>query len=367
MPAVVNFNVTGPGLFIEEISAGGDNELDWLEIYSEWKDWAAQSDNLKYPPAFRVVGGDPISDVQNLGSTFFLLAPWKLRPAELDHRLILNGNIFTDPAGESPVVATLGTYTVLVEGFVSNLVDAAVARLDLSQLLDAIYIDPIEGDDANPGTNTEPVATIAAAQVLADANNLHQFKFRGTITLTQDYTNFVFQGDSEISSTVNLNGRDVDNCTFKNTTMAGTMTGRIEADFCRIGVVSDLDGLFRECGFTSSFSTANNAACLFINCHSDVAGIGTPIVSVGSNNDISFRNWSGGLELQNVTAGDTISVDLDPGRLILDSSCTGGAVTVRGLSELTDNSAGTAVTQGGLLQSSKANKAALAAALAAAQ
>jgi hypothetical protein len=107
-----------------EIDAAGDNEIDWREIYSEWKDWLlADAARKGYPQMFRVVGGDPVSETENLGSTFFLMYPWKLRPAESDHRLVVNGNIFTDPAGFSPFVPTLGDYTVHIEGKVSTLVE----------------------------------------------------------------------------------------------------------------------------------------------------------------------------------------------------------------------------------------------------
>ena len=35
-------------------------ELDvQVDIYSDWKEWAATGDNLKYPPALRTIGGDP--------------------------------------------------------------------------------------------------------------------------------------------------------------------------------------------------------------------------------------------------------------------------------------------------------------------
>jgi len=128
MANVVTFDVSGPGLFIVEIDASGDNELDLTEVYSEWKVWAKISDNLKYPPAFRQIGSDPVTDTQNAGTTFFLNVGdgWKIRPAETDHMLQLNGNLFTDPTGLNPIAPTLGGYTVLVRSFVSNLVDGAV-------------------------------------------------------------------------------------------------------------------------------------------------------------------------------------------------------------------------------------------------
>jgi len=41
------------------------------EIYSEWKRWAALSDNLKYPKAFDTVGGDELSPGKSIAPYFF--------------------------------------------------------------------------------------------------------------------------------------------------------------------------------------------------------------------------------------------------------------------------------------------------------
>jgi len=122
MADVVTFDPVN--LRIIEISTGGDNELDWREIYSEWKDWLlAVPQRRGLPQAFRVVGGDPTSDTENLGSTFFMLHPWKFRPAESDHNLQINGNLFPDPPDWQTYAPTLGGFTVLFELKVSTLVE----------------------------------------------------------------------------------------------------------------------------------------------------------------------------------------------------------------------------------------------------
>lgn len=122
MADIVTFDFLA--LRIVEIDTGGDNELNLVEVYSEWKDWLlADAFRLGYPPAFREVGGDPISLIQSLGTTFFLLNGWRIRPAERSHKLTIVGNLFTDPAGESVFVPTLGAFTVNTETRVSNLID----------------------------------------------------------------------------------------------------------------------------------------------------------------------------------------------------------------------------------------------------
>ena len=93
-----------------------------VDIYSDWKKWLLQSDNIKYPIALSAIGGDPIGGERYLGSTFFLENGWKLRPFEGNHSLTVTGNLYTRD-GSSPFVQTLGSYNVLISMQVSNLID----------------------------------------------------------------------------------------------------------------------------------------------------------------------------------------------------------------------------------------------------
>ena len=76
----------------------------------------------------------------------------------------------------------------------------------------------------------------------------------------------------------------------------------------------------------------------FINCHSLVSGNTKAILDVNSvtTPNISVRDYTGGLDVRNFTGG---SLSLDgQGRLLIDSTCTGGEIVVGGQWELTDNS-----------------------------
>jgi hypothetical protein len=84
------------------------------EIYSRWADWVALSDNAKYLPAFRSVGGDDLGDGLSIPPYFFLQNGWFVRPMESSHTLTITGNLFVDGGGD-PVVPTLGTYRVLTK------------------------------------------------------------------------------------------------------------------------------------------------------------------------------------------------------------------------------------------------------------
>ena len=345
MVDVVTFD--GPNKLIIEISVAGDNELDLVEVYSEAKFWMTQSDNIKFLQIFSVVGGDPITPTQNLGSTFFLENGWRIRPAELDHKLTIVGNLFTREAGQSAFVPVLGAFTVNTETRVSSLVDSSVSRLDLAQLLQFIFIDTIDGvagTEEGVGTPTNPVSNIVDAYTIAVRENLRAYKVRGLIALDREYSDWTFEGiAAERAATINCNGQDVDKSSFTNCNMTGSALGAFEAHECGMAMTSDLAGVFRHCGFLTNFSLQTGLMAVFADCFSEIAGFTTPVCDINGALEVSFRRYSGGIELLNVVAGTTVSIDLDPGSLVLGPTNTGGTVLVRGVGTIRDTSAGTIV------------------------
>lgn len=119
MPEKVTFN-GGSKLIIVE---NGITSLTFgPDVYSAWKRWSILSTNLKYSQALRYVGGDPTVGGAFLGSTYFLMNGWKIRPYEGNHELVITGNFFTEDES-NPIVPTLGNFIVLTTRATSNLVD----------------------------------------------------------------------------------------------------------------------------------------------------------------------------------------------------------------------------------------------------
>ena len=95
------------------------------DLYSDWKEWAASSDNLKFLPAFRAVGGDEISTGIYVGDYYFLMNGWKIRPYEGNHILLITGNLYVDGGG-TPFVSTIGNYNVLISVTTSSKTEKVV-------------------------------------------------------------------------------------------------------------------------------------------------------------------------------------------------------------------------------------------------
>jgi len=112
------------------------------ELYSRSADWLVLSDNAKYGPVFRQVGGDDLGGGLSIPPYFFLQSGWRVRPMEANHSLTITGNLFVEGGGV-PVVQTLGTYQVNVN-----------------------YTVPVQAQGISTSGSTGPSASDIAAAVL---------------------------------------------------------------------------------------------------------------------------------------------------------------------------------------------------------
>jgi hypothetical protein len=88
--------------------------LNAIDIYSWWKQWVKVGTNSQWAPAFRVVGGDPITGNNSLTPYFFLINDWKIRPYEASHQFEIDGALVVEGGGY-PVVPTIGPFNVATQ------------------------------------------------------------------------------------------------------------------------------------------------------------------------------------------------------------------------------------------------------------
>lgn len=143
------FNVTFDGENKLILVNDGVTDLDWgVDVYSTWKRWAQERDNAKFLPAMRSVGGDP-KPGGALGATYFLMNGWRLRTWSGDHRLSINGNVYTEE-GNPITVPAIGNYNIEL---VLNLsAEVYAADPDLVALRDAFWA--LDRDDAGAVANS---------------------------------------------------------------------------------------------------------------------------------------------------------------------------------------------------------------------
>jgi hypothetical protein len=143
-----------------------------------------------------------------------------------------------------------------------------------------------------------------------------------------------------------------DGCTTANTffsacKVVGRQNGESIFDDCVIGELTNSHCQFKNCGMlgpvtvTNSGWTANHVTDL-LNCHTShdwyvLDYNASPLQQV-------YSKMSGRVKITNCTnALANIIIEMSGGEVWLDSSCTAGSITIRGMGNLIDESAGATV------------------------
>ncbi len=127
----------------------GQTVVSVAEVYSRWKDWFIQSDNAKYPEAFRQVGGDPLGGgVYSTINTFIRNDyGWRIKPPEQDIDIVLVGNLYPEDPGQPWRAPTTGDFHTSINTNLSmNLIEfdsggggGGTVVVDAEEIADAVW------------------------------------------------------------------------------------------------------------------------------------------------------------------------------------------------------------------------------------
>jgi hypothetical protein len=216
----------------------------------------------------------------------------------------------------------------------------------------AIWVDTNNGTAGTEsfvnGVADLPVLTWADALTLAAALNLHKFYITNdsTITLSAASAGYDITG---AGSTLALGGRDITGSFFREFTAVtgtGTSTGT-PAVFrsCSLGAVNLPTSFVELCALGATVTLGAASNYYFVDCFSAIPGAGTPTIDFNSVGGASvvFRRWSGGLTVNNLTAGDVMSIDVVSGGTITLNGAN-ATVVIRGTCNVVNNMTGGTVT-----------------------
>lgn len=265
---------------------------------------------------------------------------------DLDGTTVGTVSTVTDGAKEATKFDPLTEPVLLAD----NSIKADTYADDAANL--ALYGGGIWIDAAAANTNTEigadgtpanPVSTLTAARILADTLSIQKYFFINASDfsatgLTATHEGWVFQGFG-IDNKINLGSQDIDHSQFMNMTVTGSQggTGNISVFRSFITSLGDFTGTMKSCAILDSISLVQQSDIFLLDCWSGIAGAGTPKIILGNNNEnLSIRNFAGGLELIGLKANHTVSLD-GRGQIIIDATSADATVAIRGTIELTND------------------------------
>jgi len=216
-----------------------------------------------------------------------------------------------------------------------------------------VYVDTINGvsgvEKGVNGTSTNKSSVMADAYTIAGNENINHFAVtaNSSVTLPSDSTGKNYEG---FQYTVALAGKE---CGGVEIHGANSVSGIAlntsgfngPAFFLSgIGSVTLPPSNFNECGFFGTI-TVGTEGFFTIGSSSSVFGL-SPIIDYGAGKNASgffLQHWQGGqLTIKNYGVGTgTYQFEMSGiGDLVIDATCTGGSIIVRGNIKVTDNSGG---------------------------
>lgn len=351
----VNFNEITKIIEITEVPVDDEIFIDVkTDLYSDGKeDWVANENLRKFQFPITAVGGNPLPGEKALGSTFFLASDWKIRPYNSSHRLTINGNLYSED-GSDPFLDPLGSYTVRIMQQVSSLVDSTVQQLseiEYSSFNGGVTVNVLSsylGTDYPVGTVQQPVNNFSDALLIASERGFSTFYIIGNAIIDNslDFDGMVFVGESQSKSQLNIaTDASVIGCEFYDAHVTGILDGNCKVKGCIIANLSYIYGIVEQCLLESGdIILGGSNMAQFIDCWSGSADQSSiPYIDMGgSGQDLILRNYNGAIGIKNLTGSNQVSIDLNSGLVVLDSTITAGTIVVRGVGQVIDNTMGTA-------------------------
>jgi hypothetical protein len=205
------------------------------------------------------------------------------------------------------------------------------------------------------GTKFHPVDNILDAILIAQEEGLNAIYIAEDVVIPSNATidGFHVRGSHATKSQITVTaGASTQFTQFTECHLTGTLDGWI---IVRDSIIEDLygvEGIFHHTMINSGIiHLSGTKTSHFLSCYSGGLEDNTPEIDFGgSGRSCAIRDYSGGIKLINKTGPEAVSLDMDPGTAILDSTVTSGEILVRGITTLVDNSSGdTVVIESGVV------------------
>lgn len=258
-------------------------------------------------------------------------------------------------AGSPDAVILKGSNNNILDVYAFNGVSVApnnsAGLQDLSTLLASAYQGEVAvkfstgqaGTSIPIGTRTRPSNNWTDTEEIMHILGINKVRVLESLTLdaTALFHGQEFVGDNPLKNVITiLDAAEVEGCVFKNATVTGVLDGNnVIRDSSVYGLVA-ISGVIHQSALVGTTSVEQGGLLTMLDCHSGVAGGGigqTAEIDMNSNGSLRNSNYTGGLNLINYSGGGDISMDIS-GRAIIEDTCTGGDIYIRGNCWITDNS-----------------------------
>ena len=249
-----------------------------------------------------------------------------------------------------------GQYAVNLTGANSNVADKvnvnqvsvrsanSAGLVDLEILIASAYqghvvVSPSKGQDGTDepiGTYAVPSSNMADAIAIAVKQGVRKFTLLDSMTIQEDLSlGYTIEGISPFIVATLDTVANVVGCAFTLITLAGYLDGLSSIQTASLALTEGVSGFVFQTALTNETEVVNDT--LILQCFSQREGGLYPLVRVKAG-ALVVRDFRGSIGLADVTAGSH-SIGIYGGRAVIEASCVGGTIHLRGEPfEIIDNS-----------------------------
>lgn len=251
-------------------------------------------------------------------------------------------------SGITPIMPTV--FTQIVKTSSSSATLQELKDLQYSSFNGGVTVDvtsPYSGTTYPIGTPKNPVNNLEDAILIAKERGFDTIYIIGdmTIDMNGDYRGIIFVGETQTKTTMNIaSAAQVEGCEFYNANITGTLDGNARLKDCTIGNLTYVYGVIDTCLLKGTIVLGGENTAYILDSWSGSTESSIPTIDMGeSGQSLDLRNYNGDIKIINKTGPENISIDLNSGQVILDSTVTNGNIVIRGIGKLIDNSNGAIV------------------------
>ena len=324
------------------------------DIYHEYRYLRRTDESLrKWAPLLRAEGNVPKGGGAFTPRYVVLIDGTKIVPWDESLQLNQLGDMITDDPDSDPSLYDISGLTsakpIFIKPSESEIIQLNSSAIEYSTFQMSVWLDPSSTNDGTEypmGNREYPVNNWSDAIAIANARGFARIGLLGNSSLDggADIQSFDIFGQSHVNTKlVILDSALTQKATFRDLNIEGVLDGGSEINNCMIGDLDYVNGHIHNSSLYGTITLAGGTAAILSNCQVvDLHNL--PVIDMGgTGQDLIMTNWKGSLTLRNMTgSSDDISIGMDSGQIILDSTITKGTITLNGVGAVLDNTTGTA-------------------------
>jgi len=191
------------------------------------------------------------------------------------------------------------------------------------------------------GTNRYPCLTLQDAITIANREGIDEILFKSPygLGIGDDVSGFYLRGVSHAIAQITIEpGATCHNTIFTTFQISGTLDDDCEIHDSIIGDIDYFNGFIFHSAFDGTINLSGDKDASFTNCKMhDINNI--PIINAGgTGQDLIMTEWSGILNIQNITGESKIGIGCSAGSIVIEDTCVNGTISTSGTGSLIDNS-----------------------------